>query len=109
MDRQSRYRAGSTEPSVTYLYHYPDDYSNFYITHVIFTSAIGKCFSACNAIDNHNRMRQSDIALDKYWVTQSGYFILATTVELGMGITDGKLIYCHGVSEGNVDRRISAL
>ena len=106
MDRQSRYRAESTEPSVTYLYHYPDDYSNFYITHVIFTSAIGKCFSACNAIDNHNRMRQSDIALDKYWVTQSGYFILATTVELGMGITYWKLLLCNGISEKSKDKNI---
>ena len=36
--------------------------------------------------------------LDKYRVTQSGYFRLATTVALGMGITDGKLLYCHGVA-----------
>ena len=54
-------------------------------------------------------MRQSDLALEKYWVTQSGYFRLATTVTLGMVITDGKLLYCHGVAEGNVDRKISAL
>ena len=26
-----------------------------------------------------------------------------------MGITDGKLLYCHGVAEGNVDRKISTL
>ena len=60
-------------------------------------------------IDNHNRMRQSDTALDKYWVTQSSYFRLATTVELGMGITDVKLLYCHGVAEGNKDKKISTL
>ena len=54
-------------------------------------------------------MRQSDIELETYWVTQSGYFILATTVALGMGITDGKLLYCHGVAEGNVDNKISTL
>ena len=35
-------------------------------------------------------MRHYDIALEEYWVTQSGYFRLATTVALGMGITDGK-------------------
>ena len=70
---------------------------------------IGRYFNACNAIDNHNRMRQSDLALEKYWVTQSGYFILATTVALGMGITDGKLLYFHGVAEGNMDKKISTL
>ena len=26
-----------------------------------------------------------------------------------MGIADGKLLYCHGVSEGNVDMKISTL
>ena len=54
-------------------------------------------------------MRQSDIALEKYWVTQSGYFRLATTVAFGMGIIYRKLLYCHVVSEGNVERKISLL
>ena len=56
-----------------------------------------------------NRIRNSDLALEKYWVTQSGYFRLATTVALGMVITDGKLIYCHGVAEGNEDKKTSTL
>ena len=60
---------------------------------------IGRYFSACNTIDNHNRMRNSELALEKYWETESGYFILTITVELGMGIEDGKLLFCHGISE----------
>ena len=54
-------------------------------------------------------MRQYDIVLKKYRVTQSGYFRLATTVALGIGITDEKLLYCHGVAEGNKDKKISTL
>ena len=54
-------------------------------------------------------MLKSDLALEKYWVTQSVYFRLETTMALGMGITNGKLLYCHGVSEVNVDREISTL
>ena len=54
-------------------------------------------------------MRKSDIALDKYWVTKSGHFILATTVALVRGITYGKLLYCHSDAEGNADKNISAL
>ena len=54
-------------------------------------------------------MRQYDIALEKYWLTQSVYFRLATTVELGVGITDGKLLYCHDIAEGNVDKKLSTL
>ena len=54
-------------------------------------------------------MRQPDLVLEKYWVTQSGYFRLATTVALGMGITDGKLLYFHGVAEVNVGKNKSTL
>ena len=54
-------------------------------------------------------MRKSDLSLEKHWVTQSGYFRLATTVALGMVITYGKLQYCHGAAEGNEDKKISTL
>ena len=50
-------------------------------------------------------MWKSDLTLDKYWVAQSGYFRLATKVGFGMGITDGKLLFCHGISEVNVDKQ----
>ena len=52
-------------------------------------------------------MSQSDLVLDKYWVTQSGYFRLATTVEFGMGIIDGKILFCHGISEGGEGKKFS--
>ena len=56
-----------------------------------------------------NRMRKYDTELDKYWVTQSGYFRLATIVALGMGITYGKLILCHGISEKSKEKKISMI
>ena len=54
-------------------------------------------------------MRKSYLGLEKYWVTLSNYFRLATTVALGMGITYWNLLYCHGVAEENVDKKISTL
>ena len=45
--------------------------------------------------------------LDKYWVTQSEYFRLATIVALGMVIAYGKILFCHGVSEENLDKKIT--
>ena len=51
-------------------------------------------------------MWHTDLYIDKYWVKHIGYFRLATTVALGMGITDGELLFCHGVSEVNVDNNI---
>ena len=52
-------------------------------------------------------MWKSDLEIDKYWVTHSGYFRLATTVELSMEIIDGELLFCHGISEESVDKKIS--
>ena len=58
-------------------------------------------------IENHNRMRKYHLALEKYFVTHSGHFRLATTVTLGMGIADGKLLFYHGISEESVNKKIS--
>ena len=44
-------------------------------------------------------MRKYDIALEKYWVTQSGYFRLMTIVFLVTGITDVRLLLYQGISE----------
>ena len=52
-------------------------------------------------------MQKSDLVLEKYWVTRSGYFRLATTVALGMGISYGKLLLCHGISEESEDKKIT--
>ena len=101
--------AGSAEPGDPYLFRFPDIYSNVSVCPVVFPHLLGGYFNACNAIDNHNMMQQSDLVLEKYWVTQSGYFRLATTVALGMGIIDGKILYCHVVSGGNLDRKIATL
>ena len=68
---------------------------------------IGRDLSAYNEIYNHNRMRQFDVALEKYWANQSVYFIIATTVALGTGIADGKLLLCRGISDQSKDKTIA--
>ena len=74
-------------------------FSNVSVSPIVCPHLIGRYFNACNEIYNQNRMRKSDLAIEKYLVTQSGYFRLVTTVALGMGITDGKILFCHGISE----------
>ena len=93
--------AGSTEPGDPSLSRFPGIYSNVSVHPVVCPHLLGRYYNACKSIDNHNMMRKSDLSLEKYWVTQSGYFRLANTVELGMGIKYGKLLYCHCVEEGN--------
>ena len=83
---------GSTEPGDPYLYRFPEIYSNVSVFPVFYPHLLGIYFNDCNAKDNHNRIHQSDLSIEKYWVTQSCYFRLETTVTLVMGITDGKLL-----------------
>ena len=83
---------GITEPDDPYLSRSHDLRYNVSVCPVVCPHFLGRYFNAYNSIDDHNRMWESDLVLDKYWVTQSGYFRLATTVVLGMGITDRKLI-----------------
>ena len=40
-------------------------------------------------------------------MTQSGYFRIETAVALGMGITDGKILFCHGISQDSEENTIS--
>ena len=92
-----------------YFSHFPDIYSNVSVCSVFRPHSLGRYFYACNAVDNPNRMRQYYLALDKFWVTQSVYLRLATTVVLGMGIADGEILYRYGVAYVNVDKKISTL
>ena len=95
--------AGSTEPGDPYLSRFLGIYSDLDVGPVLSPHLLYRCLNACNAIENQNRMHQYDLALEKYWVTQSGYFILATTVEMGMGITKGKPLFCIHTSPRSED------
>ena len=54
-------------------------------------------FEMSNAIDCHNQSHQSDLGLEKQWVTQDCYFRLTTTL-LGMHAVDcWKLADYHGI------------
>ena len=89
-----------TEPGDPYLSCLP-------VCPVVNPHLLGRYFNACNTIDNHNRMWQSDIAVEKYWATQSGYFRLSTTVTLDMNIADRKILFCHGIPEEIVEKKVS--
>ena len=90
---------GSTEPCDPYSSFFPDNYFNVYIPPTVLPCVLGRYFNSCNGIDNHNRMHQYELALDKYRVKQSDYFRLAPTLALGMGITGLNILLCHGILE----------
>ena len=89
-----------------YLSCFPEMDYNVSVSPIFHPHNIGIYFNSCNTIYNHNRMQQTDLMLEKYLVTQNEYFRLETTVSLGMGITDGKLLFCHIFSEENKGKKI---
>ena len=97
---------GITEPGYPYLSCFPEIYSNVSVLSAVSTPLLGRYFNVCNTIYNHNRMSKYDLAIEEYWVIQSGYFRLATTAALGMGMTYGKLLFCHGIWEESVEKTI---
>ena len=94
------------EPGILYLSRHIENHYNVSILPVLHIHTIVRYFSACNTIYNHNRIIQSNLAIEKYRVAQSGYFRLSNTVELGMGISDWKLLFCNGISEQIKDNDI---
>ena len=53
----------SPEPGNPYLSSFPVIYSNVYVCLVVRLHLIVRYFNACDAIENNNRMRQSDLEL----------------------------------------------
>ena len=78
---------GLTTPGVPYCAHHPDQYGNLIPRYVPRLEIMSTYFSKCDVIDNHNAQRQKDLALEKKWITQDGFFRIFTTV-VGICVVD---------------------
>ena len=65
-----------------------------------------KTKSAVNEVDSHNKSRQFDLALEKWWVTQFGWLRLCTTVAMVMTITNCWKLFRYGVKRYHYDKLI---
>ena len=92
-------RADNTNTGYTYLYCFIGTYYILSIFLVVCPHITRKYFNYSNVIEQHNKIRQYDLVIDKYWAKQNGYFILVTTVSSGTVVTDTKFSLCHGISE----------
>ena len=78
-----------------FLSKYHDQFNNVDIRPVARPLVMSKKNSAVNEVESHNKSRQSDLALEKWWVTQFVWLRLCTTVSMGINITDfWKLFRC---------------
>ena len=80
--------SGITHEGLPYLSKYPDQFTNVSILLVDYPIVMSKFFGAVNEFDSHNISRQSELALDKLWVTQCGCLQLCTDVAMGTSITN---------------------
>ena len=99
-------RTGGTDPGDPYLSCFPYIFYIVSVRHDFCPRIIVRSYNAYNSIDQHSKMHKYGLTLDKYWMTQSGYFRIGTTVALGVGITNAKLLFCCGVSEENRDKEM---
>jgi hypothetical protein len=86
--------SGSTKLGEPYIARFPDINGNVAQRSVPRPDVISKYFKDSNAIDSHNQARQSEIALEKHWITHTGWFRIATTL-IGMTVTDCWRAYKH--------------
>ena len=107
--------AGSTTNGRAYEMKFPDGNDNICIRMVNRPEVVSTFFDQVNVIDVLNHLRQKCLALEKKWVTHTGYFRIHTTL-VGMNVVD-TLMLCfhhnilrnqkHGISINTLINKIS--
>ena len=67
---------------------------------------IYKFFGSVNEVVSQNKSRQSDLDPEKFWVTQCGWIMLCTTVDIVMAITNWWEIFRFGVNRYHYEKLI---
>ena len=62
--------------------------------------------SAVNEVDSQNKSRNSDLALEKWWVTQCCCLLLFMTFDMVMTITNCWKLFCYGVKRYHYEKLI---
>ncbi len=89
--------AGSTLPGTPYVASFPDSTGQLHFRNVERPKLISFFYNHSPIIDNHNQSRQSELRLEKEWVTSDGFFRIETTL-IGMTVVDmQKLFNFQGV------------
>ena len=98
--------SGNTKSGLPYLSKDPDQFSIFSIRPVACTLVMYKFFGSVNEVESHNKSRQSDSSLEKFWVAQCIWLCLCTTVHMGMTITNCWKLFCYGVKRDCCEKSI---
>ena len=97
------YNTGITQADITHLSKYPDQFSNFSISPVVCTLVVYKLFGSITEVESHNKSRQSDLVLEKFWVTQYGWLRFCTIVSMVIYINNFWVLFCYGVKRDHYE------
>ena len=97
---------GSTTLGINCLLKYPDQFSNVSIFPVAHPHIMSKFFGSVNEVDSHNKSRQSNLALEKFWVTQCCYIWLFITIAMGMKINNCWKLFHYVIKRYHYDKFI---
>ena len=65
-----------------------------------------KSFGYINEVEYHNKPRQSDLDLEKLWVTQCGWLRLCTPFSIRMTITNCWKLFSYRVRKDHYEKLI---
>ena len=102
----SKQNTGIKKVAITYLYNHPDQFYNVDILPVARTLFMSKLFGYTNEVESHKKPSQSDLALEKYWVTQCGEIKLCTAVATEMDINSFYKIFFYGIKRYHYEKLI---
>jgi hypothetical protein len=83
--------AGATTEGEFYVTKWPDEHGNIMTRNVMRLVLASRYFLGFNKVDKHNQLRQSELALEKKWRTEDGWFRLFTTL-VGINAIDTMLV-----------------
>ena len=96
----------STQTGPPYLSKHPDQFYNVYIHFVDCSLVVYKFFGSVNEVYSHNKSRQSDLVLDKFWVTHGGCLWLCTIVAMEIAITNLWKLFHYGIKRDDYEKLI---
>jgi len=78
---------GSTTPGTPYEMKFTENFGNIQVRDVDRPAIISKFVQESNCVDKYNQARQSELVLEKKWLTDNAHFRLFTTM-IGISATD---------------------
>ena len=66
--------AGSMQPGQPYHTKFPDKFGNVWTREVARPEIVSNHFNRSNVVDLHNQAQQTELALEKKWITQNAFF-----------------------------------